>query len=433
MAAPTLAVRLSLSFGLFVVAATAALLIVFQSQARLAEEQRLASLADANVAFLERSPLPQSEEMAAQLGTVIGAQVLFSHRDWRDSWIGKSSATLHSELSPLTVGEVHRLKSVDQLATVRELRNGARVAFLCPSTAGSTMLKQPQTWAALSIIWLLSLALATWWAQRLARPLQRLTQLLPQVGQQAPLPPLPHADQTGEIGELARALSSTHTALTDERERRRAAERLALLGRMATSLAHELRNPLAAIRLHTQLMEGASAEEAASSRGLIESELARMDRLVQQWLHFARPAAPKSSAVDMPAVMQKAAAIMLPQASHARVTLSVEPTVPTTVQADSERLLQVLLNLILNAIQAMPEGGNLSLSLQRSPTVQLVIQDSGPGFSGAALQRGGEPFFSEKEGGMGLGLSVAKEVMTAMGGSLTLGNQNGGRVTLSFV
>jgi signal transduction histidine kinase len=425
---------MSLSFGVFMLAASLLLLIVFRQEARRAEEQRLASLADANLAFLERSPLPQSEEMAAQLGSVMEATVLFSHRDWPGAWIGKAEPSVLAEMDRLPISAaVHRLPS-GMLTVQRDLRSGGRVTFLRPSSADGAVLRNPATWLALAAMGLLSLMLGGWWAQRLARPVQRLAQVLPQIGQDGALPALPHLQQADEIGDLARALHSTHTALLEEREKRRSAERLALLGRMATSLAHELRNPLAAVRLHAQLMEGAPVEEAAASGRLIDSEITRMEGLLQQWLLYARPAPPVLSAVDLAEVMTQAVEVIRPQAAHAGVVITQASSLSAAmVQADPSRLTQVLLNVLLNAVQAMPTGGSITLSLQaQSHGFSIYVQDTGPGFSQAALQHFGEPFFSEKEGGMGLGLSVAREIMHSHGGQLVVGTgeSGGARVTL---
>jgi len=119
---------------------------------------------------------------------------------------------------------------------------------------------------ALGVFWLLSAALGIWLARRVTRPLRLLAGALPHLGTENELPVVP-SDRRDEIGQLARALITTHQTLNDERERRRAAERLALLGRMTASLAHEVRNTVAAIQMHAQLLEGASPEESAMSRG----------------------------------------------------------------------------------------------------------------------------------------------------------------------
>jgi signal transduction histidine kinase len=234
-----------------------------------------------------------------------------------------------------------------------------------------------------------------------------------------------------EIGQLAKTLTRTHQSLRDERELRRAAERHALLGRMAASLAHEVRNPVSAIRLHAQLLEHASQEEAAVSRELIESEAGRIEELVSQWLNHARPVPPVLTEVDVVESLRQAVRLMEPQARHSGVGIEMDAETSLLIPADRHRVQQVFGNLLRNAVQAMPSGGTVTVRvLDEKTRVAVVFEDGGEGFSPAALARSGEPFYSEKEGGMGLGLAVAKEICLAHGGGLVAENRTGGGATV---
>jgi signal transduction histidine kinase len=197
------------------------------------------------------------------------------------------------------------------------------------------------------------------------------------------------------------------------------AQRFATLGAMATSLAHEIRNPVAAIRLHGQLLEQAPH----ASAGLIVHEAARIEDLVNQWMFLARPEPPRKTEVALAEVLDKTVQVLAPAADHAKVHITVEASPPRRVQADSHRLGQVFHNLILNAIQAMPAGGSLSISVSAN---DISFADTGHGFSAKALRRGAQAMYSEKEGGMGLGLSVASKIIRAHGGRIILGNQPAG-------
>ena len=433
----SLALWLTLSVGVFVLACSLALLAVFNHRVAREESAEFEALARANAAFLNRTPLPHSDKMAAQLGEVMGARVFFLQDGLLVGRPGdKGDARLH-QIKP--DGRAHALP--DGLLVVgHQLRRGSRVCFVrqAGEAAGASslaMLERSDTWATLGIFWLLSFALAWWLSRRVARPLRDLATAVHEVGGDQPLPALP-VGRTDEIGLLARALADTHASLLDERERRRAAERLALLGRMATSLAHEVRNPISAIRLHAQLLDGAPAEEAAASIALIESEAARIESLVSQWMRYAKPAAPVFAEVRLIDLLHQAIQTMEPQARHAGVV--IEP--PTSgdeslvIQADRARLQQVLLNLLLNAIQAMPRGGKAEVRLVSTPAeVHIAVEDQGPGFSAAALTRFGEPFFSEKEGGMGLGLAVSQELCRAHGGELRAENRVEGGACVTIV
>lgn len=425
---------MTVSITVFALAGSLALLLTFQRQADREERLSFEAQARANTAFLDRTPLPQSEQMAAQLGEVTAARVLF----WSpaaSTLVGSTTDQANAAMLNVPLdGRVHVLPDGDW-AVARAYRGGSRVYFLRQPPERLVALNRADTWGTLAAFWLLSLALGVWMARRVTRPLRTLAEALPQVGTDQPLPPVP-TDRGDEIGQLARTLTITHETLRDERERRRMAERHALLGRMATSLAHEVRNPVAAIRLHAQLLDGAPPEEAAASRQLIESEAARIESLVSQWLRYARPAAPVLAPVDLEEVTRHAMDIMAPQARHAQVTLQFESAGPVHIQAERARLVQVLTNVLLNAIQAMPHGGKASITLAvKDSEACIAVKDEGPGFSSTAWERLGEPFYSEKEGGMGLGLTVSREICEAHGGTLTIappGPRPGASVVLTL-
>ena len=191
-----------------------------------------------------------------------------------------------------------------------------------------------------------------------------------------------------------------------------ATARLAVLGKMAASLAHEIHNPVAAIRLHAQLGEPAALP-------LIRAEADRIESLVNQWQFLAKPTPPATSPVDLHDVVATVATALAAQAEHARVTIATNVPVGSLVRADRRRLEQALRNIAWNAIQAMPGGGKLTFEYRDG---RLGVLDTGRGFSPTALARGTELFFSEREGGMGIGLSVAHEIIRAHGGALTLEN-----------
>jgi signal transduction histidine kinase len=198
------------------------------------------------------------------------------------------------------------------------------------------------------------------------------------------------------------------------------AQRLALLGGMATSLAHEIQNPVAAIRLHAELAGNAT----------IAGEAVAIEGLVNQWMFLTKPEPPQKTSVALDAVLTDAVRVLTPQADHAKVRIVVEGN-GALVEADARRLGQVFRNLITNAIQAMPTGGTLTIALRDR---QLTFTDTGPGFSATALTKCPAMFYSEKEGGMGIGLAVCREVLKAHGGRLTLANrpEGGAEVTVTL-
>jgi signal transduction histidine kinase len=197
------------------------------------------------------------------------------------------------------------------------------------------------------------------------------------------------------------------------------AQRLALLGGVATSLAHQIRNPIAAIRLHGQLLQKSQPEGA----GIIVDEAARIEDLVNQWMFLARPEPPCKTDVVLADLLAQSVRLAGPAADHAQVRIVLDADQSQRISADARRLIQVFHNIIFNAIQAMPNGGKLTITARDGA---ISFADTGPGFSAAALTRWAEMLYSEKEGGMGIGLNVAQRIVRAHGGCLSVANQSGG-------
>jgi signal transduction histidine kinase len=210
--------------------------------------------------------------------------------------------------------------------------------------------------------------------------------------------------------------------LARERSKRAQTERLAMLGRVATSLAHDIKNPLASIQLHAQLMTPANDEDTKAVQ-LIQSESEVISGLVNQWLHLANPAPPRLSQLDLVERLQNVVTSLAAQAQHAGVEVQMDLQSPLHVHGDAQRLTQAFRNLLINAFQAMPRGGKLRLAAEKNDhSLTLTFADSGPGFSEAALARGTELFFTEKEGGMGVGLNIVASIIEAHGGRISLQN-----------
>jgi signal transduction histidine kinase len=204
------------------------------------------------------------------------------------------------------------------------------------------------------------------------------------------------------------------------------AQRFGLLGSIATSLAHEIRNPIAAIRLHGQLLE----QTEPVSAGLIVYEAVKIEDMLNQWMFLARPEPPRKTEIAVVELIAKTVRVLAPAADHAKVSIAVNASPCRRVQADTHRLGQVFHNIILNSIQAMPEGGTLSITVSEE---DIRFADTGPGFSPTALRRAANNLYSEKEGGMGLGLSVARKIVRAHDGRLVISNQREGGAVVRVI
>ena len=408
----SLSVWLAVGVGAFVLVGSLAMMGFFQNLSRAEEVAALQSLGKTNALFLDQNKLPQTDYMAGQLGRVMGAEVRFVEDG------GKPADGLARR-----EGEMIRVGFA--------LQSGREVWFSrkAGQQGAIPVWKRLDARLALGGFWALSLVFSLWLGRKVTRPLAKLEAALPGIGGDEAPRGLP---ETGprEIVSLAAALRETHASLVEERDKRRHAERLALLGRMATSLAHEVRNPVSAIRLHAQLLERVCALTERESANLIVGEAGRIEALVNQWLRYAKPEPVKMLPVDLPELVREARLSLGPQAQHAGVGIreEIDPAWKDhPVNGDRERLRQVLCNLLLNAIQSMPTGGAVTVRI--SPGA-LQVEDQGGGFSEKALARFGEPFLSEREGGMGLGLAVSKEIIESHGGKIAATNLPGGGACL---
>lgn len=208
-------------------------------------------------------------------------------------------------------------------------------------------------------------------------------------------------------------------------------EKLAVLGRMTAALAHEIQNPVSAIQMHAQLLRGTAAEPEGE---VIEREARRIDDLVNQWMFTSRPEPPRLGDADLGELLTQIVRSLRPRLEHARVTATLETHGDLRLPCDGRRLHHVFTNLLTNAMQAMPKGGTVALAATGgADEVVVTVADRGSGFSPAALQRFGEYFFSEREGGMGIGLGVAKAIVEAHGGALRAANAPSGGAVVTVV
>ncbi len=215
-------------------------------------------------------------------------------------------------------------------------------------------------------------------------------------------------------------------------EQVRRADRLAALGRLAGGLAHEIRNPLGIVRAAAQMLASeAKTPELQEYTTVIRQEVDRVEKLIQELLDYARPRHLALQPLALGPLVADVAARLQSYAAPRQTTIAthIAPDLPL-VQGDAERLRQCLVNLIMNAVQAMPRGGALAILCQPSApasaagdaapaAVTIAISDQGEGIAPDDLGRIFEPFFSTKAQGAGLGLAIVQQIVQEHGGEIS--------------
>lgn len=419
----SLARRLALPIVGFVVAGSLALVWWLGREAERVSRETFASMARTNADFIRKENLPLSDRTAAALSEVLGVGVYFASAGTAPEI---QSTPITPELLALPMrapGVVSQLPGLPGEVVALPIANGASMYLYRPTPSRTGFLTEKRTLVLLGVFWVLSLGLAWVLAQGLVRPLRAFAARLPRIAEEKG-DPIPEVARKDEIGQLARAYSETRAQLAAERTAREQAERLATLGRMATGLAHEINNPVAAIKLHAQLLEMEVTGTPPERLGIILAESAKIEGLVSQWMFLARPQPPLTAPCDLSQLVAAGVKSLEPAAQHARVGIINELPPGLEVMADHRRIAQAIANVIINAIHAMAAtGGTLTISATReTPTIHLHFTDTGSGFSADALDRATELFYSEKEGGMGIGLNVTAEILRAHNGGLVLKN-----------
>ena len=234
---------------------------------------------------------------------------------------------------------------------------------------------------------------------------------------------------------LSETLAESNRQLKLAQEEARRSERLAALGQLSAGLAHEIRNPLGVIKgsaeMLNQKLQGASPL-AGELAGYISSEVNRLNALVARFLNFARPSRLQLQPVSAPALVDRALETV--QAQFPDANIAVERRYADglpQIQADEQLCEQVFVNLICNAYEAMNgAGGKLSVAIapaaaENVPGVTVEIQDSGPGVPAELRQQIFNPFFTSKENGVGLGLSIVAKIVDDHRGSIRLTSRPG--------
>ena len=223
------------------------------------------------------------------------------------------------------------------------------------------------------------------------------------------------------------ALRRQADQILEVEEQLRRADRLSALGELSAELAHEIRNPLGSIRGTAEILQDGidPSDRRHEFAQILLREVERLNRVVEQFLDFARPAKVERSFFNPTQVLEEVFSLVERQADKQGVVLEKRGDAGLVV-GDGEPLKQVFLNLVLNAVQAMPEGGRLDVGLQRGPEhVEITFSDTGPGIAPEHLERIFTPFFTTRTDGIGLGLAITQRLVKKNGGALSVANEPG--------
>ncbi len=275
----------------------------------------------------------------------------------------------------------------------------------------------------LLVVAALTVVVALWATRTLGQPIISLTAFTRRFMHNQEMIDLPRAK--GEVGELTSSFVLMIEEIARSRQKLIDSAKLAALGEMAAVLAHEIRTPLGIVKSSVQLLhrEPTLAADSRELLGFIESETERLNRLISTLLDSSRPRQPVIATLDVNALIRKCSAMLASQAEKKAILITERLCAGELLaQTDGEQLTQVILNLLLNAIQIVPEGGHIEIgSVPGREFVEISVADDGPGIASEDRERIFEAFFFRREGGVGLGLAVVKQIVHAHGGQIEVG------------
>jgi signal transduction histidine kinase len=320
---------------------------------------------------------------------------------------------------------------------------GMRLAFDLNPTFAEIQAVAWHAVAISSIISIIGLLVIFGITNRMTKPIETLTFAAKRI-EEGDLQHRVSIHRDDEIGSLATAfdqmaerLMQREKELQESQKTLRRADRLSSLGLLTAGLAHEIRNPLVAIRTFTQLLPDRyeDVEFRQSFQGLVLKEVDRICGLIRDLLSFARPSRPNVAHENINQVVDSIARILETEAKDKGVAITRDfgDNLPA-VAIDREQMKQVFMNLILNGIQAMQDGGSIAVSTRRyskdttaepAGFVQVEIRDTGAGIPEEHLEHIFDPFFTSKDEGSGLGLSISHQIVQEHGGHLEVQSKVG--------
>lgn len=281
----------------------------------------------------------------------------------------------------------------------------------------------------LAVTIVLATLLAAPLSRYITRPLAKLTAYANRFMRTAMQGAMPAPDGPVEVREMTQAFDKMIADLNTSKENLTRAAKLAVAGEMAAAMSHEIRTPLGILRSSAQVLarEKDLSAEGREVASFISTETERLNKLVSTLVDSARPRQPEFSLNNLTALLENAVAMLRMQASKKEISLTFtvhalqDNPDEVWVECDGEQITQVVLNLLLNAIQVLDEGKAVFVTLtEQMDTVVISVADNGNGIDDSLKEQIFDPFFTRRKGGIGLGLAVSKQIVMAHFGALTV-------------
>jgi two-component system sensor histidine kinase HydH len=219
-------------------------------------------------------------------------------------------------------------------------------------------------------------------------------------------------------------------------EQLRRAEKLSVLGELAAVLAHEIRNPLGSLRGTAEILKDdyLPGDRKYEFLEIQIKETERLNHVVEDFLRMAQPQPTELRECALREELETVITLVTADARRRGISLALEPSPPVIIRADGEKLRQAFLNIVLNAIQATPAGGGVTISLiQERNGLDIRFTDTGSGMTPETQSRLFEPFFTTKTGGTGLGMAVTRKIVEAHGGTVLVASEPGRGTTVTVL
>jgi len=298
------------------------------------------------------------------------------------------------------------------------------------------LLSQIKFWGvtAAATLFLVAIVLAAYLSRSVNRPIADLVEAAGRVGAGELTVRLEESSRD-EIGVLKAAFNRMVEGIVKLEETQKRVERSEVASQLAARMAHEIKNPLNSIGLIVDYLRDrfrpvheADQMKFGELSDNIKTELARLNEIVERFLRFAKPAIASKRPIDVTRLVEETLGFILPEAERQSVQLRTHlgHGLPK-VDGDYSQLRQALLNLLINALQAMPEGGDIDVtaSVSHANEIEIVVKDSGSGIAPEDLSKLFDPYFTTKIRGFGLGLTVVERIVQEHGGTIQVDSEQG--------